>query len=167
MINALTNKTRRISIIECKESWHATRLIIFVKVEFPSLRVFPLIYIYLFWKKISPLRRQNFNEFTTGSFRMVQLVREATREPLTRDFSRLRSLLRRRVDGPPMNAIRSRRSSKNVAHSHANDTRPRRINERHRCRASSRRSLIGRRGITRRNRAVQCTGCPPISKKIR
>lgn len=48
MINALTNKTRRISIIECKESWHATRLIIFVKVEFPSLRVFPLIYIYIF-----------------------------------------------------------------------------------------------------------------------
>lgn len=51
-----------------------------------------------------------------------------------------------RVDGPPMNAIRSRRSSKN-----ANDTR--RINERHRCRGSSRRSLIGRRGITRRNNA--------------
>lgn len=116
--------------------------------------------MYLFWKKISPLRIQH---------RLIS-HRMQLKQPLTRDFSRLRSLLRCRVDGPPMNAIRSRRSSKNVAHSHANDTRPRRINERHRCRASSRRSLIGPRGI---NRAVQCTRCPPISnpspleKKIR
>ena len=114
----------------------------------------------LFWKKISPLRIRH---------RLIS-HRMQLKQPLTRDFSRLRSLLRCRVDGPPMNAIRSRRSSKNVAHSHANDMRPRRINERHRCRASSRRSLIGPRGI---NRAVQCTRCPPISnpspleKKIR
>lgn len=120
--------------------------------------------MYLFWKKISPLR------ISTNSTQEFISHRMQLKQPLTRDFSRLRSLLRCRVDGPPMNAIRSRRSSKNVAHSHANDTRPRRINERHRCRASSRRSLIGPRGI---NRAAQCTRCPPISnpspleKKIR
>lgn len=116
-----------------------------MKIEFPSssslaFNLFIYIYIHIF------ILEKEFPSQNSFRHRM-QLVREA----LTRDFSRSRSVLRLTVDGPPMNAIRSRRSSKNVAHSHANDTR--RINERHRCRGSSRRSLIGRRGITRRNNA--------------
>lgn len=135
-----------------------------MKVEFPSSSTYRSLHACIYSGKKFPL-----SEFQRIQHRLIS-HRMQLKQPLTRDFSRLRSLLRCRVDGPPMNAIRSRRSSKNVAHSHANDTRPRRINERHRCRASSRRSLIGRRGI---NRAAQCTRCPPISnpspleKKIR
>lgn len=148
----LTNQEYRSSDATRNESWYSFNLYLW-KLNFPLHQLTGLFtHVFILEKN-----------FPSQNSTQAHLPRMQLKQPLTRDFSRLRSLLRCRVDGPPMNAIRSRRSSKNVAHSHANDTRPRRINERHRCRASSRRSLIGRRGI---NRAVQCTRCPPISNPL-
>ena len=104
-------------------------------------------------RKNSPLR------VSTNSTRGIQL-----RQPLTRDFSSftIASALSSGWDHQwtryPLQETFFKERCAFSRKWHAAEAR---INERHRCRASSRRSLIGRRGITRR---TMHTRCPPISK---
>lgn len=104
-------------------------------------------------EKISPLR------VSTNSTRGIQL-----RQPLTRDFSSftIASALSSGWDHQwtryPLQETFFKERCAFSRKWHAAEAR---VNERHRCRAFSRRSLIGRRGITRR---TMHTRCPPISK---